>query len=62
MAHALGLSAIAEGVETREQREFLRTNRCDALQGNFFSKAVPAAELKAFLGASTARAARTDVR
>jgi diguanylate cyclase (GGDEF)-like protein/PAS domain S-box-containing protein len=62
MAHALGLSAIAEGVETREQREFLRTNRCDALQGNFFSKAVPASELKSFLGASTARAARTDVR
>ncbi|MEK7796019.1 MAG: bifunctional diguanylate cyclase/phosphodiesterase, partial [Pseudomonadota bacterium] len=33
MAHALGIQTIAEGVETKEQLEFLRHNGCDAIQG-----------------------------
>jgi EAL domain-containing protein (putative c-di-GMP-specific phosphodiesterase class I) len=45
MAHSLGISVVAEGVETHEQLEFLRQRDCDAFQGYLISKPVPAAEL-----------------
>ncbi len=38
MAHAMGLKVICEGVETREQFEFLRDHECDLVQGYYFSK------------------------
>ncbi|MES3025615.1 MAG: EAL domain-containing protein [Pseudomonadota bacterium] len=50
MAHELGLQVIAEGIETREQREFLAEGQCDFGQGFLFSKAVPANEFEYFLG------------
>ena len=31
------MTVVAEGVETAEQCRFLRLNRCDAMQGYFFS-------------------------
>ncbi len=37
MAQRLGLTIVAEGVETEEQLEFLRTNGCDQIQGFYFS-------------------------
>ncbi|HEY9836781.1 MAG TPA: EAL domain-containing protein, partial [Vampirovibrionales bacterium] len=40
LAHTLGLDAIAEGVETAQQVELLRTLDCDYAQGYFFSKPV----------------------
>ena len=42
IAHSLGLTAVAEGVETREQLEFITHSGCDAFQGFLFSRAVPA--------------------
>ena len=45
MAHSLKLTVIAEGVETREQLEFLRGHDCDQMQGFYFSKPVPAAQV-----------------
>jgi EAL domain-containing protein (putative c-di-GMP-specific phosphodiesterase class I) len=42
MAQSLRLTVIAEGVETAEQAAFLRAQGCEAAQGYFYGKAVPA--------------------
>jgi EAL domain-containing protein (putative c-di-GMP-specific phosphodiesterase class I)/PleD family two-component response regulator len=42
MAHRLGVTVIAEGVETSAQLNFLKDYKCDEIQGYFFSKPVPA--------------------
>jgi len=41
MGHKLGLKIIAEGVETPEQRDWLRSAGCDYAQGYLFSQPVP---------------------
>jgi len=41
MAHALGIVAVAEGVETLAQVEELRRLRCNVAQGWYFSRAEP---------------------
>jgi len=43
MAHSLRKHVVAEGVETQEELDFLRTQDCDDAQGYFFGKPVPAA-------------------
>ncbi len=40
MAHKLQLKVVAEGVETKEQIDFLRWHKCDSIQGYYFSKPV----------------------
>ena len=45
MAHSLQLKVVAEGVETKEQFDFLRTLGCDQIQGYYFSKPIPANEV-----------------
>jgi diguanylate cyclase (GGDEF)-like protein/PAS domain S-box-containing protein len=57
MAHSLRLRVVAEGVETREQAQFLRQHRCDEMQGYYFSQPVLPAEIVAFAH----RAARTHL-
>jgi len=47
MAHNLKLSVLAEGVETPEQRIFLRDSGCDSYQGYLFSRPVPAESIEA---------------
>jgi EAL domain-containing protein (putative c-di-GMP-specific phosphodiesterase class I) len=43
LAHSLGLSVTAEGVETTEQEEMLHSWGCDVVQGFLHSKPGPAA-------------------
>jgi len=42
LGHALDLTVIAEGVETKEQLQYLSALECDVVQGFLFSKALPA--------------------
>jgi EAL domain-containing protein (putative c-di-GMP-specific phosphodiesterase class I) len=49
MAHKLGLKVVAEGVETAEQRDWLRAAGCDYAQGYLFSEAVPPEEFEQVL-------------
>jgi len=49
MAHALNLDVVAEGVEDAQQVEYLASIGCDVIQGFFFSRPLPQAEVAAFL-------------
>jgi len=44
LAKNLGMVVITEGVETREQADFLEEHHCDLYQGYYYSKPVPEAE------------------
>ena len=45
MAHSLGLSVVAEGVETIDQMTVLRTMGCDEAQGFLLGRPMPAADI-----------------
>ncbi len=49
MAKSLGLKVIAEGVETKQQLEFLKKQNCDEIQGYYISPPLPPEELVDFL-------------
>jgi diguanylate cyclase (GGDEF)-like protein len=47
MGRSLSSSLVAQGVETREQADYLREHACDEVQGFYFNRPVPAAEVSA---------------
>ena len=49
LAHAFNLCAVAEGVETQEQRRHLQDLRCDQYQGYLFATPMPEAEFHELL-------------
>ena len=54
MGKALGMTVVAEGVETPEQQAFLRSHACDEMQGFLFSKPVPPRQMAELLRATPA--------
>jgi EAL domain-containing protein (putative c-di-GMP-specific phosphodiesterase class I) len=53
IAHEIGLTVIAEGVENREQLAFLLENQCDLIQGFLFSKPMELEDFEAWLTPSS---------
>lgn len=49
LAKSLNLEVIAEGVETKKQRDFLVENGCGNIQGYFYGKPMPSSEMEAVL-------------
>jgi diguanylate cyclase (GGDEF)-like protein len=60
MADQLGLNVVAEGVETREQLDFLRSHNCNHIQGFICSKPLPASEFFQLLVKISGKAANSD--
>jgi EAL domain-containing protein (putative c-di-GMP-specific phosphodiesterase class I) len=58
LAHALGLVAVAEGIETDGQLAHMRTLGCDVGQGYLFSRPAAGDEMTAFLRAARDGGAR----
>lgn len=54
MGRMLSPSLVAQGVETREQAEYLREHACDEVQGFYFNRPVPAGDVSALFGAGAA--------
>jgi diguanylate cyclase (GGDEF)-like protein len=57
LGQSLGLSVIAEGVETEAHRDFLARNGCHAYQGYLFSRPLPLAEFEQYLKREQGRTA-----
>jgi EAL domain-containing protein (putative c-di-GMP-specific phosphodiesterase class I) len=53
LGHSLGMKVIAEGIETNEELEALRTMGCDAAQGYFLHRPMAAVEAGALLGTAS---------
>jgi diguanylate cyclase (GGDEF)-like protein len=49
MAHSLGLTVVAEGVETEVQRAFLERHGCDLYQGHLLSRPLPSVDMEKYL-------------
>jgi len=54
MGKSLSLTVVAQGVETKEQADFLREHACDEFQGFYFNKPVSAKQFTELLQAQTA--------
>lgn len=54
MAHSLKLNVIAEGVETREQLEFLQQRKCQQAQGYYFARPLDRQQFEAFVSQNSA--------
>ncbi len=49
MGKSLAVTVVAQGVETKEQAQFLHTHACDELQGFYFNRPLPAEQSTALL-------------
>ncbi len=57
MAHSLGMSLVAEGIESSDQATMLLSMDCDNAQGYFFNRPMDAAKAEALLSAGMKQAA-----
>ena len=49
LAKSLRMTVVAEGIETQEQVDFLRTTECDLIQGYFYSKPISAKDFEEYM-------------
>lgn len=49
LAHNLGMTALAEGIETQDELAFLLEHGCPLGQGFYLGRPLPASEVPAFL-------------
>jgi EAL domain-containing protein (putative c-di-GMP-specific phosphodiesterase class I) len=61
LAHSVGHSVVAEGVESSDQAAFLAGHGCDELQGYLYSRPVPADQITDLLPHLPARSLQTSV-
>jgi EAL domain-containing protein (putative c-di-GMP-specific phosphodiesterase class I) len=62
MAHTLGFTVVAEGVERDSQAAFLRKLGCEQAQGFLFARPMPARDFSMLLAAASATLARSRRR
>ena len=62
LAHALGKKVVAEGVETADELEFLRSHGCDEVQGYYYSRALKPRDFVSFVKRFAATSTRTEPR
>ncbi len=62
LAHALGLSIVAEGVETETQSVFLREQLCQTVQGFLYSRPLSVGQFEAHLASPPARMPVNEIR
>ncbi|MDD2356289.1 MAG: EAL domain-containing protein [Thiovulaceae bacterium] len=55
MAHSLGMLTIAEGVETEEQLHYLQEQKCDEIQGYYYSKPLKKEDFERYISTSCKR-------
>jgi diguanylate cyclase (GGDEF)-like protein/PAS domain S-box-containing protein len=60
MAHTLGFTVVAEGIENEYQAQYLRSHGCEQGQGFLFARPMPAAEFRALVAQGLAAAGRRD--
>jgi EAL domain-containing protein (putative c-di-GMP-specific phosphodiesterase class I) len=60
MGRSLNLRVVAEGVETRQEVEFLQAHQCDEAQGYYFSRPVPAQQFARLLETGIAQRPRNE--
>ncbi|MNC77801.1 Oxygen sensor protein DosP [compost metagenome] len=56
----MGLEVIAEGVESREQLQYLRSRKCDKIQGYFISRPLPEHAIMGWLRETAAAQEMSD--
>jgi diguanylate cyclase (GGDEF)-like protein len=61
LAHAFDMTTVAEGVETREQLDYLIVEGCDESQGYLHSRPVPKSDLEKFLNLSNRAAGNGNI-
>lgn len=55
LAKSLNMTIVAEGIETDEQVNFLRTTECDLIQGYYYSKPISAEDFEAYMSKNKIR-------
>lgn len=55
MAKKLGITAVAEGVETKEQYDILKAEGCDEIQGYYLAKPLPSELMESFLSSAVVK-------